>query len=151
LIKKYFYYKELGNFMKAENCRYCADPGDIAVKVAELEATCLYLTRDQTYRGRCVLFLKDHKTEVFQMEPQELEAFARDMAKATKAMYSAFSPGKINYGAYGDTYPHLHFHLVPKYKDGKSWGAPFEMALQADKQLPQAELDELVKMIRKYL
>lgn len=27
---------------------------------------------------------------------------------------------------YGDTMPHIHFHIVPKYKDGDGWGGPFE-------------------------
>ena len=32
-------------------------------------------------------------------------------------MHELFHPDKVNYGAYGDTGHHLHFHLVPKYKD----------------------------------
>ena len=44
-----------------------------------------------------------------------------------KALHLAFSPDKINYGAYGDTGCHLHVHLVPKYRDGYEWGGVFEM------------------------
>jgi len=36
-------------------------------------------------------------------------------------------PDKVNYGAYGDTGCHLHFHLVPKYRDEYEWGGVFEM------------------------
>jgi diadenosine tetraphosphate (Ap4A) HIT family hydrolase len=85
------------------------------------------------------------------MSAEEAEAFARDMAKASKAIYDAFLPDKINYAAYGDTYPHVHFHLVPKYKDGKSWGGPFELALNPDNAAPKNEIDELIKRIKEKL
>ena len=137
--------------MKEANCRYCTGEEDVAVKVAELEVSCLWLTRDQTYKGRCILSLKDHKTELFQLEPAELEAFGRDMARAAKALYETFSPAKINYAAFGDTYPHVHFHLVPKYKDGKSWGSQFELPLSSDKLASPGELAERAGEIKKHL
>ena len=49
------------------------------------------------------------------------------MARASRAIHAAFHPDKVNYGAYGDTGCHLHFHLVPKYKDAYEWGGVFEM------------------------
>lgn len=82
---------------------------------------------------------------------REVEAFGRDMAKASKAIYEAFKPDKINYAAFGDTYPHVHFHLVPKYQGGKSWGGPFELAPNPDKLLPPEELAGLIKTIREKL
>ncbi|WP_373738700.1 HIT family protein, partial [Jeotgalibaca porci] len=62
-------------------------------------------------------------------------AFFADVAKVAKAQHAAFSPDKVNYGAYGDSGHHLHFHLVPKYKDEFEWNAPF--AMNPEKQLYQ--------------
>ena len=45
-----------------------------------------------------------------------------DINKVACAMHEIFNLDKVNYGAYGDTGHHLHFHLVPKYKDGYEWG-----------------------------
>lgn len=42
-------------------------------------------------------------------------------------MHEIFNPDKVNYVAYGDTGHHLHFHLVPKYKDGYEWGSVFAL------------------------
>lgn len=50
-----------------------------------------------------------------------------DVARAGKAIATAFNPTKINYGAYADTISHLHMHIVPKYKDGYGFGGVFEM------------------------
>jgi diadenosine tetraphosphate (Ap4A) HIT family hydrolase len=133
---------------KDTNCRYCTRTTDIVEIVADLEVSTLYITKDQAYRGRCILALKEHKTEVFQLEGTEVEAFGRDMAKASRAIYRAFSPDKINYACYGDGYPHLHFHLVPKYKGGKSWGGPFDLASDPAGAVSEAELHGLIEKIR---
>ena len=49
------------------------------------------------------------------------------VAHVAKSMQKAFSPKKINYGAYSDKLAHLHFHIVPKYEDGLTFGGTFEM------------------------
>jgi diadenosine tetraphosphate (Ap4A) HIT family hydrolase len=139
--------------MKDANCRYCCHTGadDISIKVADLEAGFLLLTRDQTYRGRCILALKDHKAEVFRMAPDELAAWARDLSRAAKALWEAFSPDKINYAIFGDLYPHLHLHLVPKYRGGPEWGRPFILDLSGDNLSAPEELENLAEQIRKHL
>jgi diadenosine tetraphosphate (Ap4A) HIT family hydrolase len=137
--------------MKVENCRYCQRTTDIVEIVADLEVTTLYITKDQAYRGRCILALKEHKTEVFQLSTIEAEALGRDLAKASKAIYDAFAPDKINYAGYGDSYPHLHFHLVPKYKGGKSWGSPFDLASDPAGEVSPEELKGLIEKIKSKL
>ena len=59
--------------------------------------------------------------------PLEVNAFFADVTRAARAIHAVFHPDKVNYGAYGDTGCHLHFHLVPKYRDGYEWGGVFEM------------------------
>jgi diadenosine tetraphosphate (Ap4A) HIT family hydrolase len=137
--------------MEHENCRYCTGEEDVAIKVADLEASVLYLTKDQGYRGRCILALKEHKTEFFQLDDAGRAAFAKDLSRASKAVFGAVSPDKLNYAVFGDLYPHFHIHLVPKFKDGKTWGGPFEPALQADAAAPEKELASLAGEIKKRL
>jgi diadenosine tetraphosphate (Ap4A) HIT family hydrolase len=137
--------------MKADNCRYCSKGTDIAEIVADLEISTLYLTKDQSYKGRCILALNDHKTELFQLGPDELQAFSRDMARAAKALFEVFKPGKINYAAFGDTYPHVHFHLVPKYEGAKSWGSQFDLPLSSTNLAPREELAAQIEEIKSKL
>ena len=137
--------------MKDPNCRYCICADDISVKAADPENSVLLLVRDQKYKGRCILALKDHRTEVFMMESDELAAWARDLSRAARVLWETFSPDKINYAAFGDLYPHLHIHLVPKYKDGPEWGGPFTLDLSGDNLLPPEELEKRAEQIRKNL
>ena len=59
-------------------------------------------------------------------------------------MHKIFNPDKVNYGAYGDTGHHLHFHLVPKYKDGYEWGDVFVMN-PGEKTLSDEEYQDMVE------
>jgi diadenosine tetraphosphate (Ap4A) HIT family hydrolase len=136
--------------MKDPNCRYCTRGTDIMEVVADMEVSTLYITKDQAYRGRCIIAAKEHVTEFF-MLGENAPAFGRDIAKATKAIYEAFSPDKINYATYGDSYPHLHMHLVPKYKGGKSWGAPFDLAPDPSGMVSAEELNTLIEKIKSHL
>ena len=73
-----------------------------------------------------------------------------DIAKVANAMHEIFHPNKVNYGAYGDTGHHLHFHLVPKYENEYEWGGVFAMNPQV-KTLSDAEYTEMVEKYRKAL
>jgi ATP adenylyltransferase len=112
------------------DCLYCRKDqrlNDLMIEIAPLGVSTLYLFKEQTYRGRCVVAYRDHVNELFELSDPELALFTQDVARAARAMKTAFNPAKINYGAYSDKLPHLHVHLVPKYVDGPSWGTTFTM------------------------
>lgn len=108
----------------------------------------LYLFREQTHPGRCVVAYRDHVNELFELKDEELARFMRDVARAAKAIKAAFRPNKINYGAYSDKLPHLHMHLVPKYEGGAAWGSPFEMMPSTRKLATEAEYRDRIAALR---
>jgi diadenosine tetraphosphate (Ap4A) HIT family hydrolase len=119
------------------DCLYCRKDKrlqDLMIEIAPLAFSTLYLFKEQSHPGRCVVAYRAHVNELFELDDAELVGFTRDVATAARAIKAAFNPNKINYGAYSDKLPHLHMHLVPKYQGGVSWGAPFEM-MPADKKL----------------
>jgi diadenosine tetraphosphate (Ap4A) HIT family hydrolase len=136
------------------DCQYCRKDqrlDDLMIEVAPLQVSTLYLFKEQTYRGRCVVAYRAHVNELFELPDAELTLFMQDVARAARAMQSAFNPSKINYGAYSDKLPHLHFHLVPKYKDGPSWGAPFTMMPEPKQLLSAADYAGLIAQIKAQL
>ena len=118
----------------------------IMIKICDLEVSTVYLFKEQTYKGRCNVVFKEHKSEITDLTEEEASAFINDIRKVAKAIQKAFNPGKINYGAYADTMKHLHFHVVPKYEGGPSWGTTFEMN-PAKVLLNDEEYSELVAKI----
>jgi ATP adenylyltransferase len=136
------------------DCLYCRKDqrlSDLMIEVITLQVSTLYLFKEQTYRGRCVVAYKDHVNELFELPAAELALFMQDVARAAQAMKTAFNPAKINYGAYSDKLPHLHVHLVPKYVDGPSWGTTFTMMPEPRQLLTGAEYDGLIAQIKKAL
>ena len=121
------------------------------IEVAPLGASTLFLFKEQTHRGRCVVAYRAHVNELFELSDAERNLFMADVARAARAIKTAFNPAKINYGAYSDKLPHLHFPLVPNYTDGPGWGAPFEMMPTPKKLLAAADYAELVGAIQRAL
>jgi diadenosine tetraphosphate (Ap4A) HIT family hydrolase len=115
---------------KAEDCLYCQRnelQKSLMIEVCDLSVSTLFVFKEQSYPGRCVVAYKDHVNELFELPQNERNAFVADVAQVAAAMKKAFNPVKINYGAYSDKLAHLHFHLVPKYEGGLSFGSTFEM------------------------
>ncbi len=139
--------------IKDENCAYCMQ-GDLvaafAYPVCEMKTSFLYVFKEQSKRGRCIVAHKKHVSELIDLTDEERNAFFADVAKASRAIHAAFHPDKVNYGAYGDTGCHLHFHLVPKYKGGEEWGGVFEMN-SGKTILTDKEYEEMAQMVRDHL
>lgn len=111
--------------MKDQNCAYCMEGELVAtfgIKICELESSKVYLFKEQSHPGRVIVAHKKHVSEITELTSEERAAYMEDINKVACAMHEIFNPDKVNYGAYGDTRHHLHFHLVPKYKDGYEWG-----------------------------
>ena len=112
------------------NCAYCAEGKLVdafGIKIGELPASKVYLFKEQSHKGRCIVASRFHASEMIELSDADRNAFMDDVCKVARAIHKLFKPAKVNYGAYGDTGHHLHFHLVPKYPDEFEWGGTFEM------------------------
>ena len=136
------------------DCFYCRKDQrlhDLMIEVTPLQVSTLYLFKEQTYRGRCVVAYQGHVNELYELPDTELAKFTQDVARAAKAIRTAMQAAKINYGAYSDKLPHLHVHLVPKYADGPSWGTTFTMMPEPKILLSAEEYTALGTKIRSAL
>ena len=99
-----------------KDCLYCQNNEtlhNLMIEIAPLSVSRVFLFKEQTYRGRCLVAYKDHVNDLFELSDEERNAFMADVARVTRAMDKAFHPEKINYGAPpGDTFP-LWRHSVP--------------------------------------
>lgn len=112
------------------DCLYCnrnQTQKDLMIEICNLSVSTVFLFKEQSYKGRCIVAYKDHVKELYELQGNELLLFMEDVNKAARAINELFSPAKINYGAYSDKLPHLHIHLVPKYVGGIDYGSTFVM------------------------
>ena len=139
--------------MKDQNCAYCMK-NELLDKFGYLafETNCslVIVFKDQSHKGRMIVAHKNHISEIQYLTDEERNEYLADVAKVAKAIQKVYNPDKINYGAYGDTGCHLHFHLVPKYKDEFEWATPFAMN-PGKTYLTPAEYDEMIEKIKENL
>lgn len=134
---------------KSAECLYCQRNDlqkSLMIEICDLSVSTLFLFKEQSHPGRCVVAYKNHVNELFELNENDRNAFMADVCKVASAIQKAFAPAKINYGAYSDKLPHLHFHLVPKYADGLGYGGIFEMNPQKT-YLTEAEYAETIQKI----
>lgn len=136
-----------------KSCLYCQNNEtlhSLMIEVAQLSVSRMFIFREQTYRGRCLVAYKDHVDDLNLLSDADRNAFMSDVAKVTRAMQAVFHPDKINYGAYSDTLEHLHFHLIPKYEGGPDWGGVFQMNPR-QVYLTDAEYQEMAELLKAQL
>ncbi len=144
--------------MLEKNCAYCMKDenpelyGKFGYRIADLKASTVYVFKEQSHKGRVIVAYKDHVDDISQLSDTDLLDYMKDIKNVAKAIHKAFNPDKINFGAYGDTMHHLHFHLVPKYhEDSFEWGSTFAMDPNRNKIQDEAELQKIGDEILKYL
>ena len=137
-----------------KGCMYCEENETLLgmmIPLAELPMSKVYLFRDQTYYGRCIVAYKKHADELFELPEADRNAYMKDVAKVTEAVSRAVKAEKINLGMYGDKVKHVHFHVVPKQVDGPGYGGTFEMSCNPPKHLSEEEYVKIMDEIRSYL
>ena len=123
--------------------------------VATLSISSLYLAKNQTYRGQCLLiFDPRHAARPDELSAAEWAAFCADLHAASGAVMRAVEPDHVNVAALGNVVPHLHWHVIPRTLGDPRWGAPIWTSVLSEmpeKRLGEAERAELVARLRESL
>ena len=85
-----------------------------------------YLVRADIQRGLTfVVFRGRHVVEPTELGDGEAASYGREVLRVGRAIELAFAPIKLNYTVLGNSVPHLHTHIVPRYADDPRPGWPF--------------------------
>jgi len=111
------------------------------------------LYENQSYLGRCVIYLNNHKEDFFDLRKEELNELMKIGKKLKYALKELFKTTKFNYAWLGMGIPHLHLHFVPRYKKpvifqgrifkDKRWGknySPSPELILSDKELEKIKI-----------
>ena len=107
-------------WVRGEDCPLCRG-GSRNAAIAELEVSRLVMGEDAPVRGYAWLPFRRHVVEIHELTGPEGDAFMRDIRRVSRALAAATGAVKVNYEIHGNTVPHLHVHIFPRYV-----GDPFE-------------------------
>jgi diadenosine tetraphosphate (Ap4A) HIT family hydrolase len=84
-----------------------------------------YLNRDDAALGYVVAFWRGpHVAEATQLPDHDAVRFWREVLHVSRAIEQTFQPAKLNFLMLGNSVPHLHVHIVPRYVDDADPGRP---------------------------
>lgn len=119
--------------------------------IAELAVSTAALFPDQGFSGRCLVTLREHYTELFQLTPAMRIAFLEDVSRVAEAISRALNPIKINYALLGNLVPHMHWHIIPRFPGDGVYPKPIWASEVPRKNPPPAERDALIALLRRCL
>lgn len=129
-----------------------------SIWIAQLSISTLKLFRDQRFRGYSLLIIdREDATNLDALSAEDYQAFFLDLRTASHAIRAALNPDHMNYELLGNSNPHLHWHIIPRYKTDPRWGQPIwegwprnEFNLNRHT-LPESEYEQIVLQIRSHL
>ena len=110
---------------KPSSCPICVagTPRDV---LADLGATWVTGGPTAPLPGYACVVSKHHVIEPFDLSAPDLAAFWDDAMLAARVLNEVFRPAKLNYEIHGNTIPHLHLHLFPRFAGDPFVGGPID-------------------------
>jgi diadenosine tetraphosphate (Ap4A) HIT family hydrolase len=138
------------NLSDPQNCPVCLSlpmPSDM-VDIIELPHSWLNAQPVDCLKGACHVTARKHVVELFELDENELLGLMTEVQCYARALKQVTGAVKINYEIHGNTTPHLHIHLYPRYMDDPYPGQPIEYGRTIN-QFEDGEFERFIGAMRK--
>ena len=103
-------------------CELCATPGGELIWQDEF---CRVVRVDDVdYPGFCRVILNRHTREMSDLQAGERERLMTVVFAVEQAVHEVLQPEKINLASLGNKTPHLHWHVIPRFKADRHFPNP---------------------------
>lgn len=82
------------------------------------------LVGDADYPGFCRVILNRHVKEMTDLEPAEQARLMTVVFAVEAALREILAPDKINLASLGNVVPHLHWHVIPRFRNDRHFPDP---------------------------
>lgn len=83
--------------------------------IAQLSVATVGLYDDARFPGRCLLVLDQHVENLEDVEDATMASVVQDLRRVARAIKSVTGAPRLNYAVLGNTEPHVHWHVIPRY------------------------------------
>ena len=110
-------------------CELCDQPG--GTLLWQDDSCRVVLVADADYPGFCRVIWKRHVKEMTDLSAAEREHLMATVFAVETAIREAMHPDKINLASLGNLTPHLHWHVIPRFRHDKHFPQPIWGVLSA--------------------
>ncbi|MBM3117901.1 HIT family protein [Jeongeupia naejangsanensis] len=104
------------------DCVLCSETGGELVWQNDL---CRIILADEAgYPGFCRVILSRHVAEMTDLPPADRQRLMAVVFAVETALRTVLSPDKINIASLGNVVTHLHWHIIPRWRDDATFPAP---------------------------
>ncbi len=110
-----------------DDCELCNAPGgDLLWE----DGLCrVVLVADADYPGFCRVILQKHVREMTDLDNVDRMRLMQVVFAVEQAIRELCQPDKINLASFGNMLPHVHWHVIPRWRDDRHfpqpvWGTP---------------------------
>ena len=110
------------------------------------------LIDDKDYSGFCRVILNRHIKEMTDLNATERARLMHTVFAVETVVRESAAPDKINLACLGNVVPHLHWHVIPRWRDDRNfpdpiWAAPRRSAAPR----PPADAPALTRRLQQLL
>ena len=128
------------------------DEDDFGTRIFAGQVSDAYLQKDGRQRGYTIVIWRGrHVAEPTELDPAEAAAYWQELLRVGRALEEHFGPVKMNYEILGNSLPHLHTHVMPRYADDPKPGWPFPHPEERPPPHPEDEFRRDVEALRSRL
>lgn len=136
-------------------CEFCGAPGG---EVVWENALCRVVMVDEPdYPGYCRVILHTHRQEMTDLSAAERIQLMNVVFAVERALRRLYQPDKVNLASLGNMTPHVHWHVIPRWRDDPHfphpiWAAPQRGSSPRRRTVSRSELgDQIICAMRKTL
>jgi len=119
--------------IRGVGCPMCGegrpDSNAFGVRILRGRYSDAYLQRADVQRGYTVVVWRGrHVSEPTELSDAEAAGYWAEVLTVARALIGRYQPLKMNYETLGNSLPHLHTHLLPRFPDDPRPGQPFPLS-----------------------
>ena len=111
--------------MKLTACELCeTDGGEVLFRHPDYRVVRVTGAEGDAYRGFCRVIWNHHIAEMSDLTHVEQATLMAAVFQLESALRAALKPDKINLASLGNMTPHLHWHVIPRFRHDETFPKP---------------------------